>query len=122
MFKCSKIINIITANYIEIITPEPHIKDHVDDFIGADSESIKFCEYLSKINYNEENGHEVKNFGKLYRYTGAADATNEALPAEIVMIIEKIKQSFRGSEINDALNIDPDSRVEDFSTEFGSVA
>ena len=91
-------------NVTKIIAPEQHIFAKQDNFLTVD-ESEKLSEFLSKIDYKFENGHDVKNFGNLYKYTGAADKSSDPIPNEIQSVIDKITElcSDRKVDINQCL-------------------
>ena len=71
-------------------------------FLNID-EADKLCQFLKNINYKDENGHGTKNYGKKYIYNGAADDTDDEIPAELMVIIEKIKKKFPDVKINECL-------------------
>ena len=87
---------------IEINTPEPAIKKSVDDFINTE-ESTELYDFLSKLEYRHENGHDVKNFGEKYDYNGGADKASEPIPPIITKYIDKIKELNPGININECL-------------------
>ena len=86
-----------------ITAPEPAISNFVSDFITADEEK-SLLDFLKGIDYSQEKGHMVKNFGAVYRYSGAADKTgSEPIPNEFTPILEKLKSLHPGEDINECL-------------------
>ena len=103
--KCSVPVKTTTReNVTTIITPEQHVFAKQDDFLTAD-EAQNLYNFLSKLDYKVEKGHQVKNFGQLYKFTGAADKSSDPIPNEIQFVIDKIKQlcSDRKVDINQCL-------------------
>ena len=84
---------------MHVTIPESNIIAENVNFLTED-ESEKLCDYLSKVNYKKENGHEVKSFGVLYRYRGAGDEISEPIPGEIQSIIDKIKELCSDSQVD----------------------
>ena len=87
---------------IEINTPEPAIKNYYDNFINTEDHA-ELCDFLTKIEYHRENGHDVKNFGEQYDYSGSADKVSQAIPPIISKHIDKIKKLGLGIDINECL-------------------
>ena len=94
--------NAVTQPPVEITPPEPAISNILQNFID-DDECVKLTSFLSKIDYKEEKGHGVKNYGAQYKYTGAADKTNDDIPNELMEIVGKIKNQFPDTEITEVL-------------------
>ena len=83
---------------------EPHISKCVENFI-SEEESSELCDFLSKVEFKKENGHGVKNFGELYRYTGAGDSSpvRTEMPGIFQPIIKKISEEYPDCLINECL-------------------
>ena len=95
----------VSPNMSNVISPpEPCVYKTFNNFINED-EGSQLSQFLSKIKYNTENGHSVKNFGVEYDYNGAGDGRsgNCEIPAEIQTIIDKINKEYPESKINQCL-------------------
>ena len=93
-----------TNSVPNIEAPEPAVFDSKENFLTAD-EDEKITNFLSNINFVDENGHSVKNFGAKYHYTGAGDVTDDdnQIPAEFDLILEKLRSRYPDIKINQCL-------------------
>ena len=87
----------------DIEAPEPAVFGPRDNFITPDEEE-SLTNFLSNVNFSDENGHSVKNFGAKYHYTGAGDVSDDdKIPAEFDLILEKLRSLYPDIKINQCL-------------------
>ena len=82
--------------------PEPAFSDSRDDFLTLEEEG-NLIKFLSNVDFAPENGHSVKNFGASYHYTGASDATEDNIPAELDVVVQKVKALYPDTSLNQCL-------------------
>ena len=82
--------------------PEPAFSDSRDGFLTQEEED-NIINFLSNVDFAPENGHSVKNFGAGYHYTGAADDTGDNIPAELDVVVQKVKALYPDTNINQCL-------------------
>ena len=88
----------------DITPPEPAFSVSREGFLTLEEED-NLVKFLSNVDFVPENGHSVKNFGVGYTYTGAADATgdNDNIPAELDIVVQKVKALYTDANINQCL-------------------
>ena len=87
----------------DIEAPEPALSNIREDFLSIDDEKM-LMDFLSGLEYSNENGHSVKNFGAKYHYRGAADGNgDDKFPAELDTVVEKLKTFYPDINFNECL-------------------
>ena len=87
----------------DVTPPEPAFYGYRDGVLTPEEEG-NIIEFLYTVDFVPENGHGVKKFGARYHYSGAADAAEDDIPAELNVVLEKVKALYpNANNINQCL-------------------